>query len=116
MSQNTVAMGGLHIGIEAELLLQAITSEEDREIPNLKTFACMVAASYNDNAPNWAAGMHEEVEIDDVDDEEDGSRFKEWVLTEDESIEPAPYNPDISPRQCMHLFHCHFILNPREDF
>jgi hypothetical protein len=39
MSQNTVAMGGLHIGIEAELLLQTITFEEDREIPNLKTFA-----------------------------------------------------------------------------
>jgi hypothetical protein len=116
MSQNTVAMGGFQIGIEAELLLQAITFEEDREIPNLKTFAYMVAASYNDNAPNWAARMHEEVEIDDVDDEEDESRFTEWVLTDDETIEPAPYNPDVSPRQCMHLFHYHFILNPREDF
>jgi hypothetical protein len=42
MSQNTVAMGGIHIGIEAKLLLQAITFEEDRDIPNLKTFAYMV--------------------------------------------------------------------------
>jgi hypothetical protein len=30
--------------------------------------------------------MHEEVEISDVDDEEDGSRFTEWVLTDDETI------------------------------
>jgi hypothetical protein len=116
MSQNTVAMSGLHIGIEAELLLQAITFEEDRDIPNLKTFAYMVAASYRDNAPNWVAGMHEEVEIDDVNDEEDGSRFTEWVLTDDETIEPAPYNPDISPRQCMHLFHCHFCPHPTRRF
>jgi hypothetical protein len=57
----------------------------------------MVAASYSDNTPNRAAGMHEEVEIDDVDDEEDVSRFTEWVLTDDGTIEPAPYNPDISP-------------------
>jgi hypothetical protein len=112
MSQNIVAMGGLHIGIETELLLQAITFEEDRDIPNLKTFAYMVAASYRDNAPNWAAGMHEEVEIDDVDDEEDGSRYTEWVLTDDETIEPATYNPDISSRQCTHLFHCHFCPRP----
>jgi hypothetical protein len=109
-------MGGIYIGIEAELLLQAITFEEDRDISNLKTFAYAVAASYRDNAPNWAAGMHEEVEISDVDDEEDGSRFTEWVLTDDETIEPAPYNPDIGPRQCMHLFKCHFVLTPREDF
>ena len=90
MSQNTVAMGWLHIGIEAELLLQAITFEEDSDIPNPKTFAYMVAASYRDNALNSAAGMHQEVEIDDVGGEEDGSRFMERVLTDDETIEPAP--------------------------
>jgi hypothetical protein len=32
MSQNTIAMGGIYISIEAELLLQAITFEEDRDI------------------------------------------------------------------------------------
>jgi hypothetical protein len=37
----------------------------------------MVADSYRDNAPNWAAGMHEEVEIDNINDEEDRSRFTE---------------------------------------
>jgi hypothetical protein len=35
ISQNTVAMGGLHIGIEAELLLQALTFEEDCDIPRI---------------------------------------------------------------------------------
>lgn len=111
-------MGGLHIGIEAELLLQAITFEEDSEIPDLKTFAYMVAASYNDNAPNWAARMHEEVETNDVNDEEDGSRFAEWVLTDDETIEPEPYNPEISPRQCVDPISLPLYpqSNPREDF
>ena len=76
----------------------------------------MAAASYRDNAPNWAAGMHEEVEIDDVDNGGDGSRFTEWVLADDETIEPALYNPDITPRQCMQLFVVTFVFNPREDF
>lgn len=43
MSLNTVAIPGLSIGIEAELLLQAISLEEDRIIQDLKTFA----APYN---------------------------------------------------------------------
>jgi hypothetical protein len=116
MSQNIVAIDGLHIGIEAELLLQAITFEEDRDIPNLKTLAYMATASCRDNAPNGAAGMHEEVAIDDVDNEGDENRFTEWVLTDDETIEPAPYNPDNSPRQCMHLFAVTFVFNSCEGF
>jgi hypothetical protein len=28
------------------------------------------------------------------------------------TIEPAPYNPDISPRQCIHIFHYRFCSHP----
>jgi hypothetical protein len=47
--------------------------------------------------------------------EEDGSIFMEWVLTDDETIEPAPYNPDISPRQYIEIYkstHVLYALNP----
>lgn len=35
----TVAMGGLRIGIETELILQAITLEDDPNVTNLTIFA-----------------------------------------------------------------------------
>lgn len=39
-------------------------------------------------------------------------------LIDDEAIELAPYNPDISPRQCTTYiyFIVTFVLTPREDF
>ncbi|KAJ5894231.1 hypothetical protein N7495_005922 [Penicillium taxi] len=61
IAEDVVAINGYHIGIEAELLLRALNFEEDRDIPDLKTSAYMIAASYCDGAPNWVTGMHEEV-------------------------------------------------------
>jgi hypothetical protein len=104
MSQSSVALGGVRIGIEAEFLLQTNTLEEDSGIPNLETFAFMIAASYVDDAPEGFPGMREEVEMDIVDSEEDEIKFKEWVLAEDKSIEPAAYDPNVSPRQCIYPF------------
>jgi hypothetical protein len=111
MSQNPIATAGLYIGIEAELLL-IDRSDDDNEAPKLKLFAYAIAASYNEDAPDWVARMREEVEIEDVNDEEDERKFQEWVLTEDKSIETA-YNSDdedSGPRECKHLFDCHPVL------
>ena len=111
-----LVMSCFYIGIEVELLLQALTFEEDHEITTLKHFAYAIAASYRENAPSWVAGMREEIEIDSVNDEDKEGRYTEWVLTSDKSIQPAPYNPHISPRQCISPFPITFILTLRKDF
>jgi len=111
MSQNPVAIAGLYIGIEAELPL-IDRSDDDNEAPNPKFFAYVIAASYNEDAPDWVARMHEEVEINDVNDNEDERKFQEWVLIEDKPIETA-YNSDdedSGPRECKHLFDYHPVL------
>jgi len=74
MSQNPLATARLYIGIEAELLL-IDRSDDDNKAPNLKFFAYAIAASYNEDAPDWVTRMHEEVKIDDVNDEEDERKF-----------------------------------------
>ncbi|OBT50907.1 hypothetical protein VE04_09088 [Pseudogymnoascus sp. 24MN13] len=98
MAHNTIAVGGLRIGVETEFLLQAKTLEEDQGIPSLKIFAYMVAESHCENVPNWVARMHEEVGVDEAGLDDEG-RFTEWVLVDDKSIEPAPYNPNVSLKQ-----------------
>jgi hypothetical protein len=101
MSQNPVVTAGLDIGIEAEFLLTG-RNGGDNDAPNLKYFAYAIAASYNEDAPDWVPKMRQEVEIDDVYDKEDPRKYHDWVLTADKSLEETlnPNDEDSGPRKC----------------